>query len=734
MEEINDLEGTPLEKVEEGKENRAMTETVRKRLAKAARKGRRLAIVAAASALALTSIDYVQAANGRGAGIADVFDERYYAESYPDLKETYGYDREALLRHFMTFGLSEGRNMNGLLDLVEYRENYPDLQDAFGDDWDAYVEHYLTYGAFEHRDNGTDFDPVDYLNRYSDLQEAFGMDILAAYWHYETYGKQEGREGRSEAAIIAARTQAPSQKKEPPKSPDASEPGKGPEKEAIEIQSVEVIGSGRIRVTLSRETEQALTLGAFSIICNSGGSDMTILSVSTNDNRVYDLTTAYYRDQEYDIQITLHDGRTISKVFAYRTDCPRISGIGAVRTSAGEAGITYNSDAPGYFYYMLRENASGPARAAGESVPTESELIGNGVKTEMKQHQNSFTVSGLAGGVPYTMYYMAVDIEDRATLVNSLSIASDIHEETATAIKRAEAFAEEQWNGEYLYGFEIELETATAESLTLDQFDISCPQNETTLGEVRTSDNRIYRVYMQRGSIPKGNNTYTILITLKDGTQLEGSCYLDLQAPRVDARSIEWVDEDTIKVTVNSDEAGTLYYAIQDQVDGEGTIAPKDPAQIYAQGTKVSIGYGLNYITVKGAKAGQWFCFASEDERNNRESFYSYKQIPEYTAPAPDDTEKPMITGVTVLKTSNGAKLKVVFNQSVNELYDNSQTQISGIGGRLSFIAEYGSEGGLEDNVLTLTVMDPSVSIPEGSHTLTIGFYDFTILTFDFTV
>ena len=169
-------------------------------------------------------------------------------------------------------------------------------------------------------------------------------------------------------------------------------------------------------------------------------------------------------------------------------------------------------------------------------------------------------------------------------------------------------------------------------------------------------------------------------------------------------------------------------------MDGEGTIAPKDPAQIYAQGTKVSIGYGLNYITVKGAKAGQWFCFASEDERNNRESFYSYKQIPEYTAPAPDDTEKPMITGVTVLKTSNGAKLKVVFNQSVNELYDNSQTQISGIGGRLSFIAEYGSEGGLEDNVLTLTVMDPSVSIPEGSHTLTIGFYDFTILTFDFTV
>ena len=712
-----------------------MTETVRKRLAKAARKGRRIAIVAAAGALALTSIDYVQAANGRGAGIADVFDERYYVENYPDLKEIYGYDRAALLKHFMTFGLSEGRNMNGLLDLVEYREKYPDLQEAFGDDWDAYVEHYLTYGAFEHRDNGTDFDPVDYLNRYSDLQDVFGMDILAAYQHYETYGKQEGREGRSEAAIIAAQTQAQAQKKEPPKSPDASKPEQEPGEEAIEIQSVEVTGTGRIRVTLSRETERPLTLEAFSIICNSGGSDMTILSVSTNDNRVYDLTTTYYRDQDYDIQITLPDGSTISKVFTYRTDCPQISGIGAVRTSAGEAGITYNSDAPGYFYYMLRENASGPARAAGESVPTESELIGNGVRTEMRQHENSFTVSGLAGGVSYTMYYMAVDTEDRATLVNSLSIASEVHEETATTIKRAEAFAEEQWNGEFLYGFEIELETATAESLTLDQFDISCPQNETTLGEVRTSDNRIYRVYMQRGSIPKGNNTYTILITLKDGTQLKGSCYLDLQAPRVDARNIEWVDEDTIKVTVNSDEAGSLYYAIQDQVDGEGTTAPKDPAQIYAQGTKVSIGYGLNYITVKGAKAGQWFCYASEDERNNRESFYSYKQIPEYTAPAPDDTEKPMITGVEVLKASDGATLKVVFNQDVEGYYDNNLTQISGITGKLLFEAKYSSEGDFESNVLTLTVKDRAVTIPKGSHTLTIIFYDYeAILTYDFTV
>lgn len=704
-----------------------MSEVFRISLTRAAKNGRRILIAAAAGTVALSSIGQTQAA-----GIADVFDEHYYADTYPDLKAAFGYDRAALLQHFMEFGLSEGRGMNEMIDIVKYREKYPDLQAAFGDNWDAYIEHYLVYGAFEQRDNGTAFDPVDYLNRYSELQKAFGYDILAAYKHYEEYGKSEGRDGRSESVVRAEKESeeydGPAEPSEPPSEPDE------PAKDSFEIQSVEVVGSGRIRVTLNQKTEQPLTVQAFSIICNSGGSDMTILSVSTGDNMVYDLSTTYYRDQEYDIQITLPDGTAISKVFSYRTDCAQISGINAVRTSVGEARITYNSDEPGYFYYMLRENGKASARAASAEI-TESDIIRDGVQTEMKQHENSFTITGLAEGMSYTMYYVAVNTEDKATLVKSLSIGGETHQENAAAIKGAEAFAEKQENGEYLYGFEIELETATSESLTLEQFDISCPLSKTTLGAVSTSDNRIYRVYMQKGSIPQGNNTYTILINLKDGTQLKGSCYLDLQAPRVNTRSIEWKDENTIEVVVSSDEAGTLYYAIQDEVEGEGTITAKDPAQIYANGMTTSLGYGLNYITVKGIKAGQWFCYASEDARGNREDFFVYTQIPEYTAPAPDDdTSQPEITGVTVLKTSNSASLKVVFNQTINGLYDNSRTQISGIDKKLGFFNKYSSEGGLTDNVLTLTVMDPTISIPEGSHTLTIELYDGTTLTFNFTV
>lgn len=721
--------------------------------------GRRVAIAAAVGAVALGSISSARAS---GMGIEDVFDERYYADMYPDLKAAYGYDRKALLEHFRKIGLSEGRVMNEMLDVVKYREKYPDLQAAFGDDWDAYVAHYLTHGAFEHRDSGTGFDPVDYLERYGDLKEAYGNDILAAYRHYEEFGKQEGREARSEAAVRAEEAaehgiQAGSWKpaENPPKpteeptkpgegsfgpgeaSPKPGEEPSGPVQEAYEISKVEVVGSGRIRVTLNRKTEQPLTKKDFCILCNDGGSEMTILSVSTEDNIVYNLVTAYYKDQEYYLGITLPDGTAISKEFAYRTDCAQIMGMNAVRTEADKAVVTYNSDEPGYFYYLLRESGQNRAKAASmagseqAAEPTEAELIKDGIKTEMKQHENRITVTGLTGGMSYTMYYMAVNGEGKATLVNSLSIAGDVYEETASAIKSAEAFAEKQETGEYLYGFEIELETATAESLTLGQFDISCPQNETKLGKVRTTDNKTYRVYMQRGTVPKGNNTYTILINLKDGTQLKGTCYLDLQAPRISIRSIEWQDENTIKVTVNSDEAGILYYAVQDRVEGADTTAPKDPAQIYAGGTGVSMGYGLNDITVSGVHAGQWFCAATEDERGNREEFYDYKEIPVYTAPDQDETSWPRITGLTVLSDT---KLKVVFDKSVNGLYENTLTQISGLNGKLLLSTEYGSEGGLTDNVLTITVMNASIS--EGSHTLTIVLdngYGQTALKYEFT-
>ena len=135
----------------------------------------------------------------QAAKLADVFDTKQYADDYEDLKAAFGYDDEALLNHYLTYGISERREVAGLIDVVKYRETYPDLDAAFGDNWDAYVDHYLTYGIYEGRDSGTDFDASAYAERYQDLKETYGDDVLGLYLHYLTYGKGEGRIASNEA-------------------------------------------------------------------------------------------------------------------------------------------------------------------------------------------------------------------------------------------------------------------------------------------------------------------------------------------------------------------------------------------------------------------------------------------------------------------------------------------------------------------------------------------------------
>ncbi len=128
-----------------------------------------------------------------GYKLKEVFDEKFYADRYPDLKAAYGYNREALWTHFITCGINEGRAMNNLLDVVKYKNTYADLNAAFGNNWDAYLEHYLTTGAKEGRDSGTGFNALVYASEYADLQRIYGDDVLALWKHYNTAGKAEGR-------------------------------------------------------------------------------------------------------------------------------------------------------------------------------------------------------------------------------------------------------------------------------------------------------------------------------------------------------------------------------------------------------------------------------------------------------------------------------------------------------------------------------------------------------------
>lgn len=81
-----------------------------------------------------------------------VFDAAYYYNSYPDLQHNIGNDPVALLNHFITSGMKEGRNGNSSFDVRAYMYNNPDLLAVYGaDDYSDYYIHYICNGQTEKR-------------------------------------------------------------------------------------------------------------------------------------------------------------------------------------------------------------------------------------------------------------------------------------------------------------------------------------------------------------------------------------------------------------------------------------------------------------------------------------------------------------------------------------------------------------------------------------------------------
>jgi uncharacterized repeat protein (TIGR02543 family) len=80
-----------------------------------------------------------------------VFDAAYYAAQNPDVVRVFGPDPDALYRHFIRYGLREGRAGNERFDITFYRLNNPDLQQLYGNDTAKYIQHYLKNGRKEGR-------------------------------------------------------------------------------------------------------------------------------------------------------------------------------------------------------------------------------------------------------------------------------------------------------------------------------------------------------------------------------------------------------------------------------------------------------------------------------------------------------------------------------------------------------------------------------------------------------
>lgn len=80
-----------------------------------------------------------------------VFDSDYYATKYADLKTAFGTDRVALLNHFITCGMREGRQASAEFNVQAYKARYADLMATFGRDLRQYYLHYINFGKKEGR-------------------------------------------------------------------------------------------------------------------------------------------------------------------------------------------------------------------------------------------------------------------------------------------------------------------------------------------------------------------------------------------------------------------------------------------------------------------------------------------------------------------------------------------------------------------------------------------------------
>ncbi|RHP51237.1 hypothetical protein DWZ37_05135 [Clostridiaceae bacterium AF31-3BH] len=92
-----------------------------------------------------------------GVDYAAVYDYQYYVNRYADIKNAFGDDDIAVLRHFVNTGMSEGRIGSDKFNVYLYKANYPDLQKAYGNDLKAYYMHYLRNGRNEGRSGNISF-------------------------------------------------------------------------------------------------------------------------------------------------------------------------------------------------------------------------------------------------------------------------------------------------------------------------------------------------------------------------------------------------------------------------------------------------------------------------------------------------------------------------------------------------------------------------------------------------
>ena len=531
------------------------------------------------------------------------------------------------------------------------------------------------------------------------------------------------------------------------------------------IKSVECVTNGFVRVTLNKGTEFALSKSDFSIICTGGGSSMRILNVTTKDNKVYDLTTTYYKDSVYNLQVKI-DGKYYDKDFVVRSDCPELTGASVKRVSDTTADFSYDSDAIGTLYYTVVKQGA-PVLSAYESIteqpdtelyaknisplsnePTEEYLLTEGKEANMSIGRNKVKLSGLEKNTPYTLYYMGVDTDTKMTPVKQIDISrkpavvpKPPKPAAYTVTEVVPHFNPKGTMETGIYWFTVTFDKDVEEELTTANFKLTCPAlSNLNVDRIEKVNNTTYNVY--NNSAITGKNTLTMTVTFADGSKSQKQFYFNVLPPYIDGLEIERVDENTVNIAFNSDNEGEIYYkACNEDEYAFDTTEAKDPADIYASGRKATLKYGRNSLKGVAATDGQRFCYATKTKEGTEDNTFFYSKpiesYPYYQAPDPSALS---ITSVNV--EYKGSHLDqciyVTFNQDM-ELGVDFEGQKIDFGSKINLsvmqVDENGDYAPTTSNRISIMNFNQAGNVLEpGEHTIYIQLNSGKRIEYTFTV
>ena len=141
-------------------------------------------------------------------GNAD-FNALSYMKRYEDIRHTFDGDIQKTTRHYILYGKAEGRigtgdylggttfyngvDYSSVYNFDYYAKHYPDVWNSFGLNDYAALRHFVNFGMSEGRMASPEFNVLTYKASNPDLVSVFGNSLPSYYMHFKLYGKAEGR-------------------------------------------------------------------------------------------------------------------------------------------------------------------------------------------------------------------------------------------------------------------------------------------------------------------------------------------------------------------------------------------------------------------------------------------------------------------------------------------------------------------------------------------------------------